>query len=436
MARPAPRKPARHPAKEIKAGSVVVRLSGNAAKGWWICRRDYPGGPRLRTYRRHFAKAKALAEDEANRLANADASARDFTAADRARLRHADDLLRPVDLRIETVAAEHAAAVALLRAAGDPRTPLEVVREALRARPAGVVPKPVPEIVQELLSRKEAEGRSTEYTRNLRHQLEHFAARFPGPLAAVQPESVDQYLRGLPVKPRTAKNYFAAILLLEQYAMRQNYRAKDRPIIAHVAPPVVPLTDIQIYTPDEARRLLHQAHGEAAATSKPGILPFLAIQLFAGVRHQEMSARHKAVVVRWEDVDLARGFIRISARAAKVKRQRLVSIGANLKAWLEPWAKAKGPICDSSDTAGALKALAGRAGVAWKKNAPRKSFISYRVARTNDIAATSREAGNSPGQIEASYQALATPDQAAEWFAILPPPGAQSAGEVIPVAFA
>ena len=58
--------------------------------------------------------------------------------------------------------------------------------------------------------------------------------------------------------------------------------------------------------------------------------------------------------------------------------------------------------------------------MAWKANALRHSFISYRVAQTRDIAAVALEAGNSPKMVFAHYRELCTEQEAQEWFAIVP----------------
>jgi hypothetical protein len=57
---------------------------------------------------------------------------------------------------------------------------------------------------------------------------------------------------------------------------------------------------------------------------------------------------------------------------------------------------------------------------AWKHNALRHSFISYRVAETQDVAKVSLEAGNSPQMIFQHYRELVTEKSAKEWFSIVP----------------
>ena len=56
----------------------------------------------------------------------------------------------------------------------------------------------------------------------------------------------------------------------------------------------------------------------------------------------------------------------------------------------------------------------------WKHNALRHSFISYRVAQTQNVAQVALEAGNSPGMIFQHYRELVRPDAAKAWFAIVP----------------
>ena len=57
---------------------------------------------------------------------------------------------------------------------------------------------------------------------------------------------------------------------------------------------------------------------------------------------------------------------------------------------------------------------------AWKKNAPRHSFISHRLADVQAAAQVALEAGNSPHIIFQHYRELVTEKGAKAWFAISP----------------
>ena len=65
----------------------------------------------------------------------------------------------------------------------------------------------------------------------------------------------------------------------------------------------------------------------------------------------------------------------------------------------------------------------------WKKNALRHSYISYRVAESADVARVADESGNSPAIIKANYLKRVKPDQAAEWFNVMPA-GAVEPGKI------
>ena len=56
----------------------------------------------------------------------------------------------------------------------------------------------------------------------------------------------------------------------------------------------------------------------------------------------------------------------------------------------------------------------------WKHNAMRHSFISYRVAATQNVAQTALEAGNSPRVVFSNYRELDRPADAEKWFGITP----------------
>lgn len=68
-----------------------------------------------------------------------------------------------------------------------------------------------------------------------------------------------------------------------------------------------------------------------------------------------------------------------------------------------------------------MERAASAAGVRWKKNALRHSYISHRLAITRNKGQLAEECGNSEQVIQTNYKALVTPSAAARWFAITPP---------------
>jgi hypothetical protein len=61
-----------------------------------------------------------------------------------------------------------------------------------------------------------------------------------------------------------------------------------------------------------------------------------------------------------------------------------------------------------------------KAGVSYKRNAFRNSYITYRLILTDDIAKVAEETGTSPRMIKKNYQSRAAISRqtAEEWFRI------------------
>ena len=146
------------------------------------------------------------------------------------------------------------------------------------------------------------------------------------------------------------------------------------------------------------------------------IIPFLAIGAFAGLRHAEI------LRLDWGEIDLAGGLIEVKAAKAKTASRRLVPISANLKKWLTPRHQGFGKVVLVEQVSGKLYDLTKKeeVGMTWKRNALRHSYISYRVAQTQNVAQTALEAGNTPKIIFSNYRELVKPADAVKWFGIEP----------------
>jgi integrase len=151
----------------------------------------------------------------------------------------------------------------------------------------------------------------------------------------------------------------------------------------------------------------------------------LAIGAFAGLRTAEIER------LEWADIDLAGGFIEVKARKAKTRSRRLVPVLPNLAQWLAPFTSQTGTVWTGTPAtliearAETVKA----AKVAWKDNALRHSFISYRLAQIQNAAQVALEAGNSPQMVFRHYRELVKPADAQAWFAVKP----ESAANIVPL---
>ena len=140
--------------------------------------------------------------------------------------------------------------------------------------------------------------------------------------------------------------------------------------------------------------------------------------------------------MEWSDIHLAEKFIVVGASRAKTAGRRIVPIADNLAEWLADYAKREGKIWKGShddfyetqiDVAAATavqadadKGVKAQKPVAWKANALRHSYASYRFALTNDAGRVAGELGNSAAVVHKHYRELVNPADAQRWFAVKP----------------
>ncbi|MGH8018165.1 MAG: hypothetical protein ACREIA_07715 [Opitutaceae bacterium] len=125
------------------------------------------------------------------------------------------------------------------------------------------------------------------------------------------------------------KPYGATIdAAVDHYVKFLEQSRRSRTVKLHDRPPA-------IFTPKELAALLDAATQE--------VLPVLVIGAFAGLRQAEI------FWLDWKEIDLARGFIEVTAMKSKTARRRLVKIEPNLRAWLTPMAKKSGLVWQWSE---------------------------------------------------------------------------------------
>ena len=145
------------------------------------------------------------------------------------------------------------------------------------------------------------------------------------------------------------------------------------------------------------------------------LVPFFALALFAGIRP---CVRHGEILkLKPEHVRLDTGVILIEPEVSKVRMKRSVAIQPNLAAWLTAYPLDRFPIIPAN-----LQHI--REKVALKfplsHDVMRHTFISMLVAKFRSIGEAAIQAGNSEGIIRRHYLDLKSPEEAAEFFGILP----------------
>jgi integrase len=228
---------------------------------------------------------------------------------------------------------------------------------------------------------------------------------------------VGRFFEGLQLSPRSYNNFLRALKTFFAFAQKRGWLSREADLLRSVEKRKEKTAPVEIFSPPELSELLN--HASAA------LRPCLALAAFAGLRMEEI------LRLEWVDVERRPGFIEVAAHKAKTATRRLVPIADNLAAWLATashdgarvWTKSKAWFFESVREAVVLineERGPKAASFVSKRNALRHSFISYRLADAQDINRVALEAGNSPQMIFRHYRELATPEQAATWFAINP----------------
>ncbi|MBI1178405.1 tyrosine-type recombinase/integrase [bacterium] len=454
---------------KVKVGHTIAKIYRTKSNGCdQFIVTHYLGTKRVRKVFADLELAKQEAHTVATKLSQGELNVLELKNEDRLAYVRAMAALQPAGIPLEIAAIDYAEAIKILEGSA---SVVEAARYFAKLHPSRMPRKTVSDVVTELLDAKEADGVSDVYLKDLRSRLTKVGEKFPGQIALVTTGEVEEFLRTLTVKGngnhehklsgRSRNNYRRAIGTLFKFAQSRGYLPKGELPTESVARAKVESSEIEIFTADEMTRLLRHASDE--------MIPFLAIGAFAGLRHAELGR------LDWAEVRLEDGFIEIKASKAKTATRRLVPIAENLKQWLLPRRQRRGAIAPYSNMTKQLAWLSNRVDrewrrergqnpedtqasaknrksrkpqawrrgkgdktdrrkseqpgakrlFKWKHNALRHSYISYRVAETQDVAKVSLEAGNSPQMIFKHYRELVRPKDAEAWFGIVPADGAE-----------
>jgi Phage integrase family len=194
------------------------------------------------------------------------------------------------------------------------RKAVETLLPQLEAREHGLL---VADAVKRLLTSKRAAGVSERHLYCIENRLVRFAAAYPErSLASFTLRDVEQWLNALQMGAQSVNHYKATLHSLFAYGVK---------IGACVANPVAGIDSRKvvraapsILTPAQLSALL-SACGEDSE-----MLAYVAVGAFAGLRRAEIER------LRWEDVNLTRGFVTVGAENAKTGKRRLVPVCAAL----------------------------------------------------------------------------------------------------------
>jgi integrase len=286
---------------------------------------------------------------------------------------------------------------------------IEAAREYHTRHCGGLEKKTIADAVSDFVAAKRNAGKSSRYISDLAHRLGRFSGFMPNKeVGDVTAADLQRFFDGLKLGAQSHNNFLRVLNSFFEHCKRRRCVRKDWDEIAAIDAMKRKASDVEIYTPDEIKKLID--------CTKNGYRLFILLGAFAGLRSAEISR------LDWSAINFTTGFIELKAGNTKTGSRRLIPIAPNLYEWLKGYYKSSGLVCPSytgsfyRDLGSAVE----KAGAKWKANALRHSFISYRLAETQSANQVALEAGNSPAMIFKHYRELVTPAQAKQYFAVTP----------------
>jgi integrase len=273
-------------------------------------------------------------------------------------------------------------------------------------------------LIAEYTTAKKQKGNKERSLKDISYRLHTFEKRFGEMnVATITTAQIDDWLASLGLSGQSQNNYRAVVRAFFEYAVRRDY-AKANPVVK-IDKVRVDDKPAGIFTPAQLARLLNAA---AADT-----LPALVIGAFAGLRQAEIFR------LEWKEVDLARGFIEVTAKKSKTAQRRLVTIRPNLLAWLTPFAGRTGLVWPFTESQWRIKLDVVREAAelaAWPANGLRHSFGSYHLAKFSNANALALEMGHTTTKlIFSNYREVVRPDEAERYWNIRP----QGSANLVPM---
>jgi hypothetical protein len=219
---------------------------------------------------------------------------------------------------------------------------------------------------------------------------------------------------------RSVRNIYDATKIMFRFSRDAGFLESDRlsPMELARRPKADPPKK-HIYTPEVMQQYLDAAW----AMASPGAIA-MAITAFTAIRTEEICSPDPdatdEVVLHWEDFRWKEKFIYVRDAVDKNGVARPVPMSPLLIKLLTPF-KGKGKVYPGKRLDLHYSAIAAKAGIKWKTNAPRHSAITYDMLLSNSPAEVANRSGNSIQTIESSYRNRgATRSQALAWFKLQP----------------
>lgn len=339
----------------------------------------------------------------------------------------ADALLRGHGLQIEEAAKLLAAGIQAIQPTGKPLP--EVLDFAIKRLCPEGGDKTLAELASDLTEIKRGWFNRGDLRPDSLRDFENRANKISAdigeiPLSELTKDEIIQWLTGLKLAPRTAKNYRMVLAEMLRFAQQKRYLVNNpideltRQDIKQIEGRGTEARQPAILSPTQAEQLLTTAFKRADLNLGAAVV----LGLFGGIRTEELKR------LQWDAVRLneEHPFVVLGPEIAKKRRIRNVPLCQNAVAWLQRWpGERKGGITRSAhanDYQKRFKKLCKEAKIPWESNAMRHSFGSYHYAQDGNPIETARILGHKTDDsvLFSHYRALTTKSQGEAYFAIFP----------------
>ena len=263
---------------------------------------------------------------------------------------------------------------------------------------------PLHAVIKELIQAKRNANRRERYVDELLRVLKIFCTgREDVPVNSISPSDLEEFIQQRSSTVSTRATLISRFAALFGFAERRGYLSHNpvkrlERIAIDPRPP-------RILTPAEADELLN-----ITLKHEPQMLAYIVLGLFAGIRSAELDR------IKWEDVEIERGFVRIDASASKVRKRRLVTLEPVAVHWLR---KVTHFVISPEKKSRRLQVIGWRMGwQTWEHNILRHSAASFLISLHKDAGLVSTMLGNSPAILLSRYTELVSPEDSEQFWAI------------------
>ncbi len=275
----------------------------------------------------------------------------------------------------------------------------------------------VEDVVEKFITSKQRAGAEGEKT--YRAKLNPFIKKFKGQyLDSLSVLTLNTYLEGFQNQV-TRNDNRKRIVTLCRWAQKQNFLLRGMtPSIESTErgkekPPSIGIINVTTY--NSILEYIRQAH--------PEYLAAIVLAGFCGIRidelHGKTSDRNRRQI--WEDINLSEQYVNVTAVKERTPAHRKVPLSDAAIQWLMLCKHRTGPICNKQAFE-KIRPILKKKNFTIPPNCFRHSFISHRVAQTQNKPQVANEAGNSIHEIDLHYRFPLTQKEGDKWFSLIPTP--------------